>query len=90
MIFLGSRYQKAPIGYVLDGRTGVTHATVFPPALEAPDGYDVWFWRDEDRLDLLAKQFYGRSGQWWRILDANPDIVDPNAIRVGSKVRIPR
>lgn len=91
MILLGSRYQRAPVDYVIDGRTGVTHATVFPPALsQAGAGFDVWYWRSGDRLDLLSNQVYRRPDQWWRILDANPEIVDPNAIRVGSMVRVPR
>ena len=91
MIVLGSRYQSSEIGYVLNGRSGVPRATVAPPPLQVyEDGYDVWFWRDGDRLDLLAEQFYGKSTEWWRLLDANPEIVDPAILAPGTRVRIPR
>lgn len=29
----------------------------------------------DDRLDLLALNFYVDSRKWWRILDANPGII---------------
>jgi len=27
-----------------------------------------------ERLDLLAREYYGDSRLWWRILDANPQV----------------
>lgn len=30
-----------------------------------------------DRLDHLAHHYYRRSRQWWRISDANPDVLSP-------------
>lgn len=48
----------------------------------------------EDRLDLLALYYYVDNRKWWRILDANPDIVfgadlaQPEA--VGETALIPR
>lgn len=48
----------------------------------------------DERLDLLALQYYNDSSFWWRIVDANPDIVfagDLMAIdRVGTVIVIPR
>jgi len=50
--------------------------------------------KEEDRLDLLALYFYVDSRKWWRILDANPEIVfgadltQPET--VGETVLIPR
>lgn len=32
-------------------------------------------WNDTDRLDLLADHYYGDPQLWWRILDANPDLL---------------
>ncbi len=31
--------------------------------------------RDGDRLDLLARHYYNDERLWWRILDANPQIL---------------
>lgn len=45
-----------------------------------------------DRLDMLAWQYYGRPLQFWRICDANPDVLSPLAL-VGQEtidaVRVP-
>ena len=31
--------------------------------------------RAGDRLDLLARHYYNNDRLWWRIVDANPDLV---------------
>jgi len=50
--------------------------------------------KDGDRLDLLALNFYVDSRKWWRILDANPDIVFGADLTlneaVGDTILIPR
>lgn len=45
----------------------------------------------EDRLDLLAYQYYGDSTLWWIISQANPDKVrrDSFFIKLGVQIRIP-
>ena len=47
-----------------------------------------------DRLDLLARHYYGDDRLWWRILDANPDLqcgVDISlAARAGEVILIPK
>jgi hypothetical protein len=30
---------------------------------------------DTDRLDLLAQHYYGDDRLWWRIVDANPELL---------------
>lgn len=46
-----------------------------------------------DRLDLLALHYYNDPQLWWRILDANPEILCGADIaladRVGSVILIP-
>ena len=45
----------------------------------------------EDRLDLLAYDYYGDERLWWVISSANPDITrrDSFFIKSGVQVRIP-
>lgn len=45
----------------------------------------------EDRLDLLANDYYGDSSYWWVISRANPDITkrDSFFIKTGVQIRIP-
>ena len=53
------------------------------------DLYIIASW--EDRLDLLAYQYYGDSDLWWIICQANPDKVrrDSFFIKLGEQIRIP-
>ena len=45
----------------------------------------------EDRLDLLAYDYYGDEELWWVISRANPDVTrrDSFFIKSGEKIRIP-
>jgi len=47
-----------------------------------------------DRLDLLARHYYNDDRLWWRILDANPDILHGGDLcmedRVGETILISR
>lgn len=49
--------------------------------------------RSTDRLDLLSLHYYDDPGRWWRILDANPEVLcaadlsDPE--RVGTVLLVP-
>ena len=47
--------------------------------------------KSEDRLDLLAHQFYKDVDLWWVITTANPDIIrrDSFNIKGGLEIRIP-
>jgi nucleoid-associated protein YgaU len=50
--------------------------------------------REGDRLDLLARHYYGDDRLWWRILDANPDLASGVELslreRAGEVILIPR
>jgi len=37
----------------------------------------------------LAKKFLGNSSLWWKILDINPEIINPQDISAGTQLRIP-
>jgi len=47
-----------------------------------------------DRLDLLALYFYNDSSKWWRLLDANSNIMFAADLtlegQVGSTIQVPR
>jgi nucleoid-associated protein YgaU len=50
--------------------------------------------RAGDRLDQLARHYYGDARLWWRILDANPDLLSGAALSLpesaGETILIPR
>lgn len=52
---------------------------------------EVYVVQPGDTLGALAKRFYGKAGLYMKIFEANRDILsDPNLIKVGQKLRIPR
>jgi len=46
-------------------------------------------WKDGDRLDNLANKFLGNSQFWWKIMDLNPEIINPTQITPGTLLRLP-
>ena len=47
---------------------------------------------DNDRLDLLANQFYNNVDYWWIIANANSNIIkrDGFVLKPGLEIRIPQ
>jgi len=74
MIKKGSRYEKAvPFKPAEDGTVpfrGIRARTIDParPVLEH-------HLRVGERPDLLSSHYYNEAQLWWRILDANPDVL---------------
>jgi nucleoid-associated protein YgaU len=84
MITAKSRYADADI-VPQPNRTVAVHRN-FPRPTEL---YDLYTWVASDRLDRVAAARMSAPEDWWRILDANPLIQDPNDIRPGQQIRIP-
>ena len=44
-----------------------------------------------DRIDNIAREFYGDSNLWWVISSANPDLIEGGSfgLKPGLEVRIP-
>ena len=74
MFLKGSRYEKSrPFTTATAGRD--TFPGVRPRAVETPPGVIEHAVRAGDRLDLLARHYYNDDRLWWRIVDANPEIL---------------
>lgn len=62
-------------------------ASLAPPAPKL-ETYTV---QAGDTLSKISKQFYGDTGKYMRIFEANKDqLTDPNKIRVGQVLKIPK
>jgi nucleoid-associated protein YgaU len=86
MRFPGSRYAATEVVADADGRAALAARRV-PPAPAAAVHVVV----EGERLDTLAARFYGDSRKGWRILDANPDVLDPfTLLTPGRRLRVPR
>lgn len=74
MLLKDSRYQK-PVTFA----NAETHSSVFQGIRHRQIGpatgvieHQV---KEGERLDLLAYHYYNNPRLWWRIVDANPDVL---------------
>jgi nucleoid-associated protein YgaU len=87
-----SRYDPVPL-FATELAAGAFsgHRTRRP---DTPPGVVEHTVREWDRVDLLALHYYDDSTLWWRILDANPELLCAADLALpgwtGRKLRIPR
>lgn len=70
---------------------GVTRSTIIiePPMSAATYSISTYTWQLGDQIDYLAYSAYGDEKQWWRIADANPEILFWRTITPGTQIRVP-
>ena len=82
-----NRYENIPqkIG---DNGKRVSRSVIYPPIPR--DLEDIYVMTTiGDRLDLLAKKYYGNVGHWWVIAQANEIGKGSLTLPVGVQLRIP-
>ncbi len=72
MIDNRSRYLEAR--RYLPAAEGEGFAGIRPREIATLEGVLEHVLQRGDRLDLLAREYYGDAHLWWRILDANPHL----------------
>ena len=74
-----SRYRTLPdiVATDAEGRTLVSKT--LRPLPEAPGTFHHTV-EDADRLDHLAYKYYRQPTKWWRLSDANPEFLSPQAL----------
>lgn len=89
MINENSRYALNRLGSLVDA-SGHSRVFILPnePGPVAFN-YTLYTWHDDDRVDLLALDIYGVETLWWKIADANPEILNWLSLPTGSVIRIP-
>ena len=87
MIQSVSRYVNATLTVREDNTVSVSRN--FP---DNPYSFPVAYyrWKESDRIDRLAAAVGLKPHEWWKIMDINPMILDPNDIRPGQQIRVPR
>jgi nucleoid-associated protein YgaU len=88
MIFKGSRYEQVGIYQVVgpDGRAVTALKIRFIPP--TPAGFLHTF-RADERLDILAYNFYRNPEKFWLIADANDELDPEDLLEPGRQLRIP-
>lgn len=89
MIFLDSRYADGNLFKAQDSRNRKYQVSVFRIYPSDITNYFLYDWVETDRIDNVANKFLGSPNLWWRIMDFNPDIIDPFNISPGTQIRIP-
>jgi hypothetical protein len=74
-----SRYHPLPDIVTTDAR-GRTLASKTLRPLPPVSGTLRHTVEDADRLDQLAYRYYREPRKWWRLLDANPEFLSPQAL----------
>ena len=85
-----SRYSRNTVTPITDSN-GITRATIIIEPPDQPTFYNIatYTWQFGDQIDYLAHSAYGDETQWWRIADANPEILFWNNLTPGTNVRVP-
>lgn len=89
MIYTDSRYAKGIQATVHDARVDDYSIAVYRKFPSAVSRFFIYMWNESDRLDLVAFRYLGSPSHWWKIMDYNPEIINPNVIPVGAQIRIP-
>lgn len=89
-IYLNSRYSTAVVDYLSLTTENVGIPTIFhSPSSAGTVSYTEYSWKDGDRIDHVAFEFYNFPTRWWVIADANPKITDWHSVPAGTLVKIP-
>jgi hypothetical protein len=89
MIYSDSRYANGTIIKAQDARNDTYKLAVYRNFPNAKTNFYHYTWVDGDRIDIVANALLGSPTFWWKIMDFNPEIVDPFSITVGTNIRIP-
>jgi phage tail protein X len=82
-----NRYDNIPVKIGDNGKR-VSRSVIYPPIPR--DVNDIYVITTiGDRLDLLAKKYYGSVGHWWVIAQANEIGKGSLTLPVGIQLRIP-
>ncbi len=89
MILSTSRYAGNTLSLVTDNQ-GETRNTIIQPQPQAVEfQFLTYNWTEFDRIDLLAYRFFGNATLWWKIANANPEIMYWDSVKPGATIRIP-
>lgn len=90
MIYSDSRYADGVIFKAIDARNGTPKTTVYRHFPSYSTQYFHYTWVEGDRIDAVAFDLLGNPDMWWKIMDMNPEVIDPFDIPIGTVIRVPR
>lgn len=90
-VLANSRYADSSSTVVrTPDSSGTYQQTVLRSIQITSQPYQLYVWKAGDRIDRVASDLLGDPTLWWQIVDANPELIDPFNIPVGSIIRVPQ
>ncbi len=89
MIYTDSRYAIGVFSKTYNATRKTHNLSVMRNFPIDQSSFYYYNWRERDRIEAVAARLLGDSNLWWRIMDYNPELIDPFNIPLGSTVRIP-
>ena len=89
MIYLDSRYSDGPLFFGYHSAKDEFALTVFRAWPNIASEYFIYEVTEIDRIEHIAAVTIGDPSLWWKIMDLNPEIINPFEIPIGSQLRIP-
>lgn len=89
MIYADSRYIDGTLSKVYRSFSNTYEQTVYRTWPSYSVDFFYYTVTDIDRIEDLAGTYLGSSDLWWRIMDINPNILNPFEIPAGTEIRIP-
>lgn len=89
MIYTDSRYAAGMFSKTYSASRSSYNLSVMRNFPIDQSSFYYYSWRERDRIENVAASLLGDSNLWWRIMDYNPELLDPFNIPVGATVRIP-
>jgi len=88
VIFKGSRYQDSSVYRVITANGQTVTALGIRLIPDTPAGFLHTF-REHERLDLIAYQYYRNPQKFWLIADANKEMDPEDLLEPGRQLLIP-
>jgi hypothetical protein len=88
-MYTNSRYATGLVVKAHDARKDNYALSIFRQFPTINSSFFLYIWTENDRIDKIALKFLGDPENWWKIMDINPEIINPFSISVGTTVRIP-
>lgn len=86
-----SRYYDSVVDYFTTTVDGENAPVMFYDFSDLGTlSYVNYLWKEGDRLDALAAQYFSFPTRWWVIAEFNPKISDWLNVTPGTIIRIPR
>lgn len=89
MIYTDSRYVTGTFSKAFSAKRESYYLSVLREFPTDQSNFYYYEWRERDRIEAVAARLMGDSNLWWRIMDYNPELLDPFNIPVASVIRIP-